>query len=141
MIGKLNETVIALNRETKGVSIPSHSCNEESILELNLSDYPNLEYVHIGNEAFKNVKGVSIQKNTQLKEITIGEDCFTQSKQGDYYNSTYVINILDCSNLNKVSIGKYSFSDYGVVVFDSILIITVVTRPSFSSLIDYWRPS
>lgn len=141
MKARLNETVIELNRETKEVSIPSNSCNEEAILELDLSDYPYLKYVHIGDEAFKNVKSVSIQQNMQLKEIIIGEDCFTQSKQGEFYNSTHVINILDCSNLNKVTVGKYSFSDYGVAVFDSILIIAILTISSFSSLIDCWRPS
>ena len=75
-----------------------------------LSNYPYLKRIVIGDDCFVNVKIFRIDGLNQLKTIKIGNNSFTQKKnQGDESKSFHILN---CESLQSIQIGKFSFSDF-----------------------------
>ena len=48
----------------------------------------------------------------RLKTIKIGNNSFTQKKNGCGYDESKSFYILNCESLESIQIGEYSFSDY-----------------------------
>ena len=49
----------------------------------------------------------------RLKTIKIGNNSFTQKKNGDGDDESKSFHILDCGSLESIQIGQSSFSDFG----------------------------
>ena len=78
-----------------------------------LSNLNSLQSLNIGNEMFNLVSTFKINGLTSLTSLSIGSNSFTQHIDGFGNDSNKSFHILNCVKLESISIGKYSFSDYG----------------------------
>ena len=62
---------------------------------------------------FNGVSTFKIDGLTSLTSLSIGSNSFTQHSDGFGNDSTKSFHILNCVKLESISIGEYSFSDYG----------------------------
>ena len=95
------------------IVIDSNKCNEESVTVLDLSKYPKLKSVTIGDNCFMYTNEVIITGLNELKSVVIGENSFTMMKDSFGNNSTRSFHLKNCPVLKELRIGDYSFSDYG----------------------------
>ncbi|CBK22865.2 uncharacterized protein [Blastocystis hominis] len=72
----------------------------------------NLESIEIGNDCFGSVQTFKIDRLNRLKTIKIGDNSFTQKKNGWGIDESKSFHILNCKSLESIQIGEYSFSDY-----------------------------
>ena len=73
----------------------------------------NLESIEIGDDCFGSVKTFKIDGLNRLKTIKIGNNSFTQKKNGWRNDESKSFHILNCGSLESIQIGEYSFSDFG----------------------------
>ena len=78
-----------------------------------LSNLNSLQSLNIGNEMFNLVSTFKIDGLTSLTSLSIGSNSFTQHPNGYGNDSGKSFHILNCVKLESISIGEYSFSDYG----------------------------
>ena len=91
--------------------ICSNSCND--LNELNLNQFEWLESIEIGDDCFGSVQTFKMDGLTRLKTIKIGNNSFTQEKNGYRNDSSKSFHILNCESLEDIDIDRYSFSDFG----------------------------
>ena len=107
-----------LNKGIHGIGSKQESYIVESgygkyVTIFELSNYPNLKRIEIGDNCFVNVKTVRINRLNQLVSLKIGKNSFTQRKN-DYGNDeSKSFHILNCESLESIQIGEFSFSDFG----------------------------
>ena len=90
--------------------IPSNSCN--NLYDLDLSRFKLLQSIEIGDECFELVKTFKIEGLSRLKALIIGNNSFTQKKNGNGNDLSKSFHIMNCESLESIQIGEYSFSDY-----------------------------
>ena len=71
-----------------------------------------METIYIDGTNFKFVNTFIIDGLFKLRNITIGSNSFTGTKNGFGNGSSKSFHILNCDKLASISIGEYSFSDY-----------------------------
>ena len=59
------------------------------------------------------MKTFQIDGLNRLKTIKIGNNSFTQKKNGNGNDASKSFHILNCESLESIQIGEYSFSDFG----------------------------
>ena len=91
------------------IIVSSNCCNEESLKKLDLGEMHYLRRIVIGDDCFKSVDKVKIIGLQGLTKVVIGDNCFSLNDDDDSSGRFYVKN---CPALEKLQIGKYSFSDY-----------------------------
>ena len=67
----------------------------------------------IGDECFFHVQRFTLDSLPQLRTIKIGINSFTKKLNGWEENKSRSFNISNCTSLISITIGQYSFSDYG----------------------------
>ena len=83
------------------------------LTDWDVSLFLNLESIEIGNDCFESVQTIKIDGLNRLKTIKIGNNSFTQYKNGyvgDDESKSF--HILNCESLESIQIGRYSFNDY-----------------------------
>ena len=93
------------------IAIASNCCNNVS--EFVLSSYRQLKTVQVGDECFSRVQKVSLENLPSLTEIKVGMNSFTKKMNGWEENKSRHFHIVSCLRLESITIGQYSFSDYG----------------------------
>ena len=93
------------------LSIGSNSFGNSSTFHLsNLNSFQSL---NIGNGCFAYSSLFEINGLQSLNTLSIGSNSFTSMKNGFGNDSTKSFHILNCTKLESIEIGEYSFSDYG----------------------------
>ena len=93
------------------LSIGSNSFGNSSIFHLsNLNSFQSL---NIGNNKFNEVSTFMIEGLSSLTTLSIGSNSFTSMKNGFGNDINKSFHILNCTKLESIEIGEYSFSDYG----------------------------
>lgn len=114
------KSAFKLNKHIKSLIISSNSCNAVNMDELDLSKYPSLEHVFIGDNSYSYVSNITISDNDNLQSIEIGKNSFTQFKNGFGMDKNKYLSIRNCTLLQKLVIGQYSFSDFASFSVSSI---------------------
>ena len=78
-----------------------------------LSNLNLLQSLNIGNHCFEPLSTFTLDGLTSLTSLSIGSNSFTQHPNGFGNDSGKSFQILNCDKLESISIGEYSFSDYG----------------------------
>ena len=94
------------------IVLPNRACNDNDYTILDFSRFTTVESIEIGNECFESVKTFQIDKLNRLKTIKIGNNSFTQEKNGYGNDKSKSFYILNCESLESIQIGEYSFSDF-----------------------------
>ena len=96
------------------IIIPDCTCNDIDYTIFDFSRFILVESIEIGNHCFGSVQTFQMEGLNRLKTIKIGNNSFTQNKNGSYgYDSSKSFHILNCESLESIQIGEYSFSDFG----------------------------
>ena len=82
------------------------------LADWNVSWLLNLESIEIGYDCFGSVKTFQIDGLNRLKTIKIGNNSFTEEKNGFGNNEWKSFHILNCESLESIQIGGGSFSDF-----------------------------
>ena len=94
------------------IIIPNWTCNDIDYTIFDFSRFSLVESIEIGNDCFGSVKTFQIDGLNRLKTIKIGNNSFTQKKNGWGNDESKSFHILNCESLKSIQIGEYSFSDY-----------------------------
>ena len=92
--------------------IPDNRCNDASIDRLDLSVFPYLQVLIIGNNCFSNVNVVNFTDFSELLSISIGSNSFTREKSWYGNNPNRKFFLKDCPKVKELIIMDYSFSDF-----------------------------
>ena len=89
------------------------SNNYNKVKRFELTNKPFLRTIEIEENSFRSVQTFKIDGLTSLTSLSIGFNSFTSMKNGFGNDSSKSFHILNCAKLESISIGEYSFSDYG----------------------------
>lgn len=81
--------------------------------EFSVSRFKFIEELIIGDNCCSNVVKFDVSHLMFLTTVKIGENSFTQQKYGHDNKSSKSFTINSCARLKYISIGRYSFSDFG----------------------------
>ena len=101
-----------MNSSITSIVLPDWTCNDVDYTIFDFSRFTLLESIEIGNHCFESVKTFNIDGLNRLKTIKIGNNSFTQKKNGFGDDESKSFHILNCESLESIQIGKFSFSDY-----------------------------
>ena len=105
--------------DVESLFILSNTCNEESVIELDLSKYPKLKSVTIGDECFMYVDEVKLIGLSELESVEIGMNSFTKKKNSTKNDPNRHFYLKNCPKLKSLKVGRYSFSDYTVIEIEN----------------------
>ena len=108
------------------IEVSDGCCNEEGLTELDLSGFVNLRELKVGKECFENVKEVKLIGLTKLESVEIGENSFTQHKNGCGNDPDRHFYLKNCPKLKSLKMGRYSFSDYTVCEIENVDALEVI---------------
>ena len=93
--------------------VESNKYNEVRHFQLN--NKPYLKTIIIKNNCFAKARTFSINGLQSLTTLSIGSNSFTQhtNNYGNDIDKSKSFHILNCTKLESIEIGEYSFSDYG----------------------------
>ena len=108
--------------EVTDLVISSNCCNE--MIALNLNRFVRLRNIEIGDNCFSVVKQLRIDGLNRLKTLSIGKNSFTEVKQMLWdqkweeaqekaNNSSKSFFVMNCQELELITINEYSFCDFG----------------------------
>ncbi len=102
-----------LSKNTQHISFAKDSCNENTFTNLDFSRFSNLQSIEVGDNSLMYVKNVKIDGLSKLEKVKIGQNSFTEHRNGHDSNSqdnSFVVK--NCDSLESLSIDRYSFSNY-----------------------------
>ena len=117
MINELKEcSGTTISRYITELVIPSNRCNNEKISAIDLTVFPRLRSIEIGDECFENVKEVKLVGLKQLEILVIGKNSFTKYKDSWPWsiNPDRHFYLQNCEKVRELKIGHHSFSGYTV---------------------------
>ena len=102
----------AIDSSITSIIIPNWTYNDIAYTIFDFSRFSIIESIEIGDYCFGSVKTFKIDGLNRLKTIKIGNNSFTQKKNG-FGSASKSFHILNCESLESIQIGEYSFSDFG----------------------------
>ena len=103
--------------------IPNGICNSPNITVLNLSRFPELRAIEIGDYCFTSVTKFVINGLSKLNSLRIGSFSFSSDNihksfyefimPGFFHKEPRSFHVVNCTSLQTIDISDYSFSDYG----------------------------
>ena len=115
-----------MSNNITSIVIDNNKCNEESVTVLDLSKYPKLKSVTIGDESFMYVNEVIITGLNELESVVIGENSFTKNKNYNGNDPNRHFYLKNCPKLKSLKMGRYSFSDYSVCEIENVDALEVI---------------
>ena len=139
-----------ISRYITELVVPSYRCNSEKMNTLDLSLFPQLksieigdrcfenvkevklvgldrlESVVIGDECFENVKEVKLIGLNRLERVVIGKNCFTKNKNSCGNDPDRHFYLKNCERVRELKMGRYSFSDYSVCEIENVPSLEVI---------------
>ena len=115
-----------LSKYSQHISFAKESCNENTFTNLDFSRFSNLQSIEVGDNSLMYVKNVKIDGLSKLEKVKIGQNSFTEYRNGYASNSqdnSFVVK--NCDSLKSLSIDRYSFSDYNSFTIESKIEIRV----------------
>ena len=100
--------------------------------ELDLSKYPLLRSVRIGNNCFSNVNVLNITELGALESVVIGMNSFTKNKYSVGNNPNRHFSLTNCPKLKSLKMDWYSFSDYRVIEIENVDALEVIEMNTYN---------
>ena len=115
--------------EITDLVVGNYVCPFENVTAFDLSVYPRLETLRIGNESFVYVDVFNITGFSELESVEIGEKSFTKSSGSG--NPDRHFHLKSCPKIRDLRIGSGSFSDYTVVEVEDVDALETVEMGGF----------
>ena len=96
--------------------VPDNHCNGDDFTSVDLSRFKKLKSIEVGNNCFGSVKELKIVGLPVLEKVVIGQFSFTavKSEHPETKDTDRKFHLTDCPQVKELTVGMYSFSDYGV---------------------------
>ena len=91
----------------------------EYVNELKLTGLSKLKSVVIGDESFMNVNALNITGLNELESVEIGMNSFTKKKNSSTNDPNRHFYLKNCPKIKSLKVGRYSFSDYTVIEIEN----------------------
>ena len=114
---------------TKGMTklvVPSNRCNSEKMSVLDLSLFPQLKSIEIGDKCFMYVNEVKLVGLDRLERVVIGMNSFKKYDYDYDYDPTRHFYLKGCERLRELKIGHHSFMDYSVCEIENVPSLEVI---------------
>ena len=104
--------ILSMKYSVSRITISNWACNDSHCIIFDLSRFMKVKSIEIGDDCFGSVQIYQIDGLNRLKTIKIGNNSFTNKKNGwgEYESKSF--HILNCESLESIQIGEFSFSDY-----------------------------
>ena len=102
----------SFNTSASTIILPNWTCYEKNNTIFDISRFTLVESIEISDHTFSFVQTFKIDGLNRLKTIKIGNNSFTQKKNGSGNDKSKSFHILNCESLESIQIGEYSFSDF-----------------------------
>ena len=112
--------------ELTDLVIGGYACPFDSVTAFDLSVYPRLKSVTIGDYGFEYVNVFNITGLSELESVEIGMNSFTKKKNDYGSDPNRHFYLKNCPKLKSLKIGGYSFSDYSVVEIEDVDALEVI---------------
>ena len=96
----------SIESNVTSIHLPDLTCNDLNYTIFNFSRFTTLIELIIGSDSFENVNLFVIDGLNELRLLTIGNNSFSS------YEEQGIFHILNCSKLESIEIGEYSFCYY-----------------------------
>ena len=106
--------------------IPSNRCNSEEISAIDLSVFPRLNSVEIGDDCFMNVGQLNLIGLSKLQTVVIGMNSFTKVKNDGGSDPNRHFYLKNCERVRELKMGRFSFSDYSVCEIENVPSLEVI---------------
>ena len=116
----------SITKDMTELVVPSNRCNSRLIKTVDLSLFPQLKSIEIGDECFMHVNEVKLIGLSQLERVVIGENSFTKKKNDWGYNPNRHFYLKNCERVRELKIGCWSFSDYTVCEIENVPSLEVI---------------
>ena len=115
-----------LSKYSQHISFAKESCNENTFTNLDFSRFIDLQSIEVGDNSLMYVKNVKIDGLSKLEKVNIGQNSFTENRNGYASNSQDNNFIMkNCDSLKSLSIDRYSFSNYNSFIVESKIVVRV----------------
>ena len=118
----------ALSSTVTEIIVENRCCRDPSFTVLNLTRFTNVRRIVIGHDAFMYVNQVNITGLSKLESVEIGENSFTQHKNGvniiPYPDHHFYLK--NCPKLKSLKMGSHSFNDYTVCEIENVDALEVI---------------
>ena len=112
--------------EITDLVIGGGTCPFANVTVLDLSVYPRLKSLRIGNNGFEFVNEVKVIGLNELESVEIGMNCFTKKKNSYGNDPNRHFYLKNCSRLRELRVRVYSFSDYTVIEIENVDALEVI---------------
>ena len=116
----------ALSSTVTEIIVENRCCRDPSFTVLDFTRFTNVRRIVIGHDAFMYVEEVKLIGLNELESVVIGENSFTQHKNGYGNGPNRHFYLKDCLKLKSLKIGRYSFSDYTVIEIENVDALEVI---------------
>ena len=112
--------------EMTDLVIGGYACPFDSVTAFDLSVYPRLKSVTIGDYGFEYVNVLNITGLSELESVEIGMNSFTKKKDSYGNDPNRHFYVKNCPKLKSLKMGRYSFSDYTVIEIENVDALEVI---------------
>ena len=116
----------ALGSGITELTVMNISLNDASLTVLDFTRFKRLKNIVIGDDCFKYVDEVKMIGLNELESVEIGENSFTQHKNGYGNDPNRHFYLKNCPKLKSLKMGRYSFSDYSVIEIENVDALEVI---------------
>ena len=116
----------ALSSTVTEIIVENRCCRDPSFTVLDLRRFTNVRRIVIGHDAFMYVEEVKLIGLSELGRVEIGENSFTQHKNGYGNDPNRHFYLKNCPMLILLIIDGYSFSDYTVCEIENVSALQVI---------------
>ena len=106
--------------ELRDLVIGGYACPFENVTVFDLSVYPKLETLRIGDYEFEYVNVLKLIGLSELESVEIGMNSFTRRKNSYGNDQSRHFYLKNCPKLKSLRIGRCSFSDYTVCEIENV---------------------
>ena len=108
------------SNDIKYLSIGNNVCDFANVTAFDLTKYPQLKSLSIGKNAFSYVDELKLIGLNELESVVIGNSSFTRKKNSWGNDPNRHFYLKNCPKLKSLKMGRYSFSDYGVIEIENV---------------------
>ena len=116
----------SITKDMTELVVPSNQCNSRLIKTVDLSEFPQLKSIEIGDECFMYVEEVKLIGLNQLERVVIGKNSFTMSIKNANYDPNRYFYLKNCERLRELKMGYWSFTDYSVCEIENVPSLEVI---------------
>ena len=106
------DSILSIESTVTSIVLEPWTCNDVNYEIFDISRFTLLESLEIGSNSFAFVKVFKIEDLSKLKSLKIGIRSFTKQKSNSGEDKSKSFHVLNCTSLESIEIGEFSFSDF-----------------------------